>query len=55
VVGEVLREIANDPEVEAAMFEILEIEKLGEGKRSLTLIPQGSGGILGQLLAAGKP
>jgi hypothetical protein len=55
VVGEVLREIASDPEVEAAMFEILEIEKLVEGKRSLTLIPQGSGGILGQLLAAGKP
>lgn len=55
VVGEVLGKIARDPEVEAAMFEILEIDQLKEGERSLTLVPGGNGQVLGQLLAAGKP
>ena len=53
VVGEVLREIARDKDVEKTLFEILEIEKLKEGERALTLMPQGNGELLGQLLAAG--
>ena len=54
VVGEVLREIAQDPEVEKAMFEILEINRMEEGKSALTLLPESSGELLGQLLAAGR-
>ncbi len=52
IVGAALAEIGRDREVEAAMFEILELEKmLAEGKQ-LTLISQGSSGVLTDLLAA---
>ena len=54
VVGEVLREIAQDPEVEKAMFEILEINRMEEGKSSLTLLPESSGELFSQLLASGR-
>jgi regulator of protease activity HflC (stomatin/prohibitin superfamily) len=54
VVGAALEQISQDPEVQAAMFEILEIEKLLAGDKALTLLPQGSGGLLAPLLAAQK-
>ena len=51
IVGEALNKVASDPEVEAAMFEILEIQKIVESKARITLIPE-KGGILPDLLAS---
>ena len=51
IVGEALNRVAADPEVEAAMFEILEIQKIVESKARITLIPE-KGGILAELLAS---
>jgi len=53
IVGEALNQVAADPEVEAAMFEILEIQKIIESKARVTLIPEKSA-ILGELLAVSK-
>ncbi len=50
IVGEALNQVAADPDVEAAMFEILEIQKLVESKARITLIPE-NGGFLSELLA----
>jgi regulator of protease activity HflC (stomatin/prohibitin superfamily) len=51
IVGEALNKVAADPDVEAAMFEILEIQKIVESKARITLIPE-KGGILPELLAS---
>ena len=51
IVGEALNKVAADPEVESAMFEILEVQRLIESKARITLIPQKSG-ILPELLAS---
>ena len=51
IVGEALNQVAADPDVEAAMFEILEIQKIVESKARITLIPE-HGGILPELLAS---
>jgi len=51
VVGDALNQVAADPDVEAAMFEILEIQKIIDSKARITLIPE-NGGILSELLAA---
>ena len=51
IVGEALNQVAADPDVEAAMFEILEIQKLVESKARISLIPQ-NGGLLPDLLVA---
>jgi regulator of protease activity HflC (stomatin/prohibitin superfamily) len=53
IVGEALQEIAQDPEIEQAMFEILENEKMIEGNAHVTLIPKGSD-FLTQMLAAAQ-
>lgn len=53
IVGEALHSISQQPDVLAAMFEILETQKLVEGKAHLTLLPSGSKGeMITQLLAA---
>ena len=52
IVGEALNQVAADPDVEAAMFQILEVQKIVESKALVTLIPQDSG-MLARLLAAG--
>jgi regulator of protease activity HflC (stomatin/prohibitin superfamily) len=52
IVGEALQQISTDPEVASALFEILETQKILEGKGYLTLIPPGSGEVLSALLAA---
>lgn len=53
IVGAALQTISQDPEVSAAMFEILENQKMLEGKVDVTLIPEGtSKNLLGQMLAA---
>ena len=51
IVGEALQEIARQPEIEAALFETLEIQKLLEGKGELVLMPK-DGELLAQLMAA---
>jgi regulator of protease activity HflC (stomatin/prohibitin superfamily) len=54
IVGQALQEVASDPEVEAALFEILETQRMLESKAALTLVPGGSrGDLLASLLAAG--
>lgn len=52
IVGAALQKIAADPEVAAAMFEILETQKLLDGKAQITLLPERSE-LLSQLLAVG--
>jgi len=51
IVGEALNKVAADPEVEAAMFEILEVQRIVDSKAKITLIPEGAG-LLPELLAA---
>src|ERR1700688_4235485 len=51
IVGEALNKVAADPEVEVAMFEILEIQKIIESKGRITLIPERVG-LLPELLAS---
>jgi len=54
IVGEALQRIARDPEVGAALFEVLEIQKLLEGDASITLLPDGTGGAALTALLASK-
>ena len=51
IVGEALRKISADPVVFGAMFDILETQKIVEGKARITIIPPKSE-LLPQLLAA---
>lgn len=51
IVGAALQEIAEDPEVASALFEILETEQLLAGNTQVTLVPHRSE-LLPQLLAA---
>jgi regulator of protease activity HflC (stomatin/prohibitin superfamily) len=51
IVGEALRQTSDDPVVEAAMFEILEIENILDGDTRLTLLPEGQE-LLKQILGA---
>ncbi len=53
IVGEAMQAISAEPEVAEAMFEILETQKILEGKGKLTLIPP-RGELLNQLIAANK-
>ncbi|RIK42255.1 MAG: band 7 protein [Chloroflexi bacterium] len=51
IVGAALNDICADPDVANALFEILEIERILEGKTRITLLPQGNG-LLKELVAA---
>lgn len=51
IVGEALRKISVDEEVANALFEILETQRVLDGKAKITLLP-GSGNLLAQLVAA---
>lgn len=53
IVGEALQNITQDSEVSNAVFEILETQKILEGKGQLTLVPPRSE-LLNQLIAARK-
>ncbi len=56
IVGQSLQQIADDPEVMQAMFDLLETQKLLESGAPVTLLPAGSGGgIIPQLLASALP
>jgi regulator of protease activity HflC (stomatin/prohibitin superfamily) len=50
VVGEALQRIAEDPEVAAALFQVLETQKIIEGEARITMLPR-QNGLLSQLLA----
>ncbi|HXU30070.1 MAG TPA: SPFH domain-containing protein [Thermoanaerobaculia bacterium] len=52
IVGAALNEISKDPEIETALFEILETQRIVEGNARVTLVPQG-GELLANLLAGG--
>jgi regulator of protease activity HflC (stomatin/prohibitin superfamily) len=53
IVGAALQAISGDPEVLRALFDVLETQRIVEGKHRLTLIPSGSqGDLLAQLLVA---
>ncbi|MFH1723675.1 MAG: SPFH domain-containing protein [Elusimicrobiota bacterium] len=52
LVGAALGEIGKDPDIAAALFEILEIERLGDGEASLLMVPPGNQLLWSQLLAA---
>jgi regulator of protease activity HflC (stomatin/prohibitin superfamily) len=52
IVGAGLQEIARDPDISCAMFDILEAQKMLDGEADITLIPKGSE-MLRQLSAAG--
>ena len=53
ILGSVLAEISKDQEVLAALFDVLETQRLLDTKAQLTLVPSGThGGVLPQLLAA---
>jgi regulator of protease activity HflC (stomatin/prohibitin superfamily) len=53
IVGKALSEIAKDPEVAAALFEILEAQKLLENPGELILIPKGKG-MVADLISSAK-
>ena len=54
IVGAALQRISRDPEVAAALFEILGIQRVVEGNARVTLIPAGKdAGALANLIAAG--
>jgi regulator of protease activity HflC (stomatin/prohibitin superfamily) len=53
IVGSALNEISKDPEIEAALFEIMETQRIVEGGARVTLLPQ-AGELLANLLAGGK-
>jgi hypothetical protein len=50
IVGEALRVISADPEVAKAVFDVLEVESLLEGKVKITLLPEQSD-LLAQITA----
>lgn len=51
IVGEALQEISLDPEISAALFEILEAQKLADSKALITMIPKKTQ-LLRELLAS---
>jgi regulator of protease activity HflC (stomatin/prohibitin superfamily) len=53
IVGAGLQEIALDPDISHAMFDILEAQKILEGEADITLLPKGSD-VLKQLVAASE-
>ncbi len=46
IVGKALQDISSDPEVAAALFEVLETQRTLDSKAVLTLLPAGAGGAL---------
>ena len=51
IVGAALNRISADPEIEAALFEVLENQRLLEGEARITMVPKGAE-LLSQLLAS---
>jgi regulator of protease activity HflC (stomatin/prohibitin superfamily) len=55
LVGQALASISKDREVLSALMDILETQRLVDGKADLTLVPDGRSGVLAQLLASQGP
>lgn len=56
IVGQALDEISRDPEVSAALFDVLENQRMIESGARLTFLPEGADGrLLGALLAGKDP
>jgi regulator of protease activity HflC (stomatin/prohibitin superfamily) len=55
LVGQALASISRDREVLKALMDILETQRLVDGKAELTLVPDGGSGVLAQLLASQGP
>ena len=51
IVGEALQKIGREPDIARAMFEILETQRMLDGKAEITLVPRRDG-VLGDLLAS---
>jgi hypothetical protein len=52
IVGKTMADISRDAEVAEAMFELLETQRIVEGKANLTLVRSAGHGLLAELLAA---
>jgi regulator of protease activity HflC (stomatin/prohibitin superfamily) len=55
IVGDALRDISNDPDVAQAVFDVLEAQKIINGKATVTLMPASSSGLLTDILASQPP
>ena len=55
IVGDALRDISTDPDVAQAVFDVLEAQKIINGKASVTLMPASGGGLLTDILASQPP
>jgi regulator of protease activity HflC (stomatin/prohibitin superfamily) len=55
IVGNALRDISNDPDVAQAVFDVLEAQKIINGKATVTLMPASSSGLLTDILASQPP
>jgi regulator of protease activity HflC (stomatin/prohibitin superfamily) len=54
IVGDALAQVSEDPEIAAALFEVLELQRLSDAGADVTLVPAGQEG-LAALLGAGSP
>lgn len=55
IVGNALRDISNDPDVAQAVFDVLEAQRIINGKAAVTLMPASSSGLLTDILASQPP
>lgn len=55
IVGAALQEIAEDPEVTEALFQIMETQNMVDGDKRLTLIPAGQSGLASLLTVLDRP
>ncbi len=53
IVGDALRKVAADPEVSKALFDVLEVQRIGDSDAKVTLIPRDN--LLAQLVTAQAP
>jgi regulator of protease activity HflC (stomatin/prohibitin superfamily) len=52
IIGEALQQIAQDPEVAEAVFDVMEAQKITHSEARITIMPSSSGHVLGSLMAA---
>ncbi|WP_395746931.1 SPFH domain-containing protein [Prosthecobacter sp.] len=55
IVGNALRDISNDPDVAQAVFDVLEAQKIINGKATVTLLPASGSSLLTDILASQPP
>ena len=52
IVGDALRKVAADQDVAKALFDVLEVQRIGESEAKVTLIPRDN--VLAQLITSGR-